>query len=318
MSDPPRLQCPRRRGPMRSPGGRRIRSPGVPMPPSQPDDRPPPPTPTAHDTLGPTAAGPLPASDGLRYRAVRLHAAGGLGEVHVAEDTELGRSVALKRIKGEHRASAANVGRFLREAEITARLEHPGIVPVYGLIHDAAGQPAYAMRFVEGDTLKQAAERCRAAPDRLAFRQLLNHFVAACNAVAYAHSKGVIHRDLKPANILLGQFGETLVVDWGLAKVVGHVDPVKIEAGGTLNTAEQSGGDATMMGQALGTPSFMSPEQAAGRWNVVGPASDVYGLGATLYYLLTGQPPFQDDDKYAILSAVQRGEFPPPQQVCRQ
>jgi serine/threonine protein kinase len=268
-----------------------------------------------------------PSGGPIRYHPVRLHAEGGLGIVYLAEDGELHRTVALKRIQPRHGHQEESRRRFLREAEITARLEHPGIVPVHGLVHDVDGQPCYAMRFVEGETLKEAGDRFHApeahglqrvgfAP--LRFRQLLNHFVAACNAVAYAHSKGIIHRDLKPANILLGRFGETLVVDWGLAKVIGQVDPAKAEAPGTLTIAEEPADGGTMMGQALGTPAFMSPEQAAGRWNVVGPTSDVYGLGATLYFLLTGQPPFQDPDRYAILSAVQRGDFPPPQQLNRQ
>jgi serine/threonine-protein kinase len=269
----------------------------------------------ADGEIDPTAA--APGGPAPRYRIVRPHAQGGLGEVHVAEDTELHRAVALKRIQPQHASRAANVQRFLREAEITARLEHPGIVPVYGLVRDADGQPAYAMRFVAGDTLKQAIARYHQAPDPLPFRQLLGHFVAACNAVAYAHSRGVIHRDLKPANILLGQFGETLVVDWGLAKVVGRLDPAKADAEGTLTTAEPTPGDATALGQAVGTPAYMAPEQAAGRWDVVGPAADVYGLGATLYHLLTGQAPFQGTDKFAVLAAVQRGAFPPPRQVKR-
>src|SRR5262245_23018324 len=134
------------------------------------------PPPRASDTLDPTppaaAPAPLPA-DGSRYRPVRLHAQGGLGEVHLAEDTELGRSVALKRVRADHAGHADSLRRFLREAEITARLEHPGIVPVYGLVCDEHGQPAYAMRYVEGDTLKEAADRYHQAPQPLAFRQLL-------------------------------------------------------------------------------------------------------------------------------------------------
>src|SRR5262245_50685937 len=168
-----------------------------PSPPSLPT---PPPTPSAPDTIDSVPAGELawPPPRGPRYRPQRLHAQGGLGEVHVAADAELGRTVALKRIRADRLAEGGSVHRFLREAEITARLEHPGIVPVHGLIADDDGQPAYAMRFVQGETLKDAIDRFHrgepAAPSerRLAFRQLLDHFRAACLAVAYAHSKGVL------------------------------------------------------------------------------------------------------------------------------
>src|SRR5262249_34462101 len=136
-----------------------------------------------------------------------------------------------------------------------------------------------------------------------------------CNAVAYAHSRGVIHRDLKPANILLGKFGETLVVDWGLAKVVGRTGATKSEETSTLATQTAALGDATQQGQAVGTPPYMSPEQAAGLWPLVGPASDVYNLGASLYYLLTGRPPVQELTHEATLFRVQQGDFPRPRQV---
>ena len=148
----------------------------------------------------------------------------------MALDAELNREVALKQILDRHADDPDSRARFLLEAEVTGRLEHPGVVPVYGLGCDAEGRPFYAMRFVKGESLKEAIERFHAAEARggdprrwnLELRQLLSRFVAVCNAIAYAHSRGVIHRDLKPANILLGPYGETLVVDWGLAKVVGR------------------------------------------------------------------------------------------------
>src|SRR5262249_44683716 len=126
---------------------------------------------------------------------------------------------------------------------------------------------------------------------------------------------GVLHRDLKPANILLGRFGETLVVDWGLAKVTGRTDATKIEGESTLATQTAALGDATQHGQAIGTPQYMSPEQAAGMWNVVGPPSDVYSLGATLYCLLTGKAPVQDPSLKHMLFQVQQGRFPRPRDV---
>jgi serine/threonine-protein kinase len=284
--------------------------------------RPGPDTPVGDPDRTPRPAGGLEeggsaSPSGPRYQGLQLHAEGGLGAVYRARDTVLHRDVALKRIKPRYQGHADSRRRFLREAEVTGRLEHPGIVPVHDLQYDPDGQPGYVMRFVEGQTLRQAVEQYHAAPGRLAFRQLLQHFIAACNAVAYAHSRGVLHRDLKPANVMLGPFGETLVVDWGLARVAGTTAATRTDAEGTLTTADEQTGDGTAMGQALGTPAYMSPEQAAGRWNVVGPASDVYGLGATLYHLLTGQAPFQGADVPEVLGQVQRGAFVAPRQARR-
>ena len=146
----------------------------------------------------------------------------------MAHDQELRREVALKQIQAGHADDPESRARFVREAEITGRLEHPGIVPVYGLGRYADGRPYYAMRFIKGKTLKEAIQQFHEAevPGRdpgeriLALRKLLRQFLDVCNAVAYAHSRGVLHRDLKPANIMLGPYGETLVVDWGLAKPV--------------------------------------------------------------------------------------------------
>ncbi len=162
-----------------------------------------------------------------RFRILRRHAEGALGQVSVAMDEELHREVALKEIKEGFADNPESRARFLLEAEITGGLEHPGIVPVYSLGTHADGGPFYAMRFIRGHSLKDAIAQFhqgtgtpRRAPDfaSLDFRHLLGRFNAVCNAIAYAHSRGVLHRDLKPANIMLGNYGETLVVDWGLAK----------------------------------------------------------------------------------------------------
>src|SRR5262249_35222514 len=142
----------------------------------------------------------------------------------------------------------------------------------------------------------------------------LNRFAAVCNAVAYAHSRGVLHRDIKPANILLGPYGETLLVDWGLAKIIGRDQPAE-GAEATLRPESASSSSETLPGTALGTPAYMSPEQAEGRLNQVGPASDVYSLGATLYALLAGKPPFEEGDVAETLQRVRRGEFPAPSRV---
>jgi tetratricopeptide (TPR) repeat protein/tRNA A-37 threonylcarbamoyl transferase component Bud32 len=261
------------------------------------------------------------AGDAARYRVRRLHARGGLGEVYVALDEELHREVALKRIQGACADDTSSRNRFLREAEITARLEHPGVVPVYGLVADHEGRPCYAMRFIQGETLATACRRFHeenargedAGKRRLELRHLLSQFIAVCNTLDYAHSHGIIHRDLKPANIMLGQYGETLVVDWGLAKTVTAAAEAALPAQGA--TAGEAA-DGTRMGSAVGTPAYMSPEQAAGRLDEVGPASDVFSLGATLYFLLTGQPPHQDADIATVLYDVKAGRFPAPRALC--
>jgi serine/threonine-protein kinase len=269
-----------------------------------------------------------PTSAAGRFRVLRPHAQGGLGQVSVALDEELHREVALKEIQERHAHDPRSRARFLLEAEVTGNLEHPGIVPVYGLGQYGDGRPFYAMRFVQGDNLQQAIRRFhqqeKAGRDpgerSLAFRELLGRFVDVCQAVAYAHSRGVLHRDLKPGNVMLGKYGETLVVDWGLAKPgCGSAGPGRKEGeGGTGEVAlrPRSAEELdTEAGATLGTPAYMSPEQAQGRWDQVGPASDIYSLGATLYTLLTGQAPVQGRDRGELLQKAGRGEWLPPARV---
>jgi tetratricopeptide (TPR) repeat protein/serine/threonine protein kinase len=272
-------------------------------------------------TVPPTmAAAPAP----VRYRRLREIARGGLGEVFVAIDEELHREVALKEIQDRFADQPDSRTRFLREAEITGKLEHPGVVPVYGLGAYADGRPFYAMRFIKGDSLKEAIERfhrnteASSGQRALELRNLLGRFQDVCDAVAYAHSRGVLHRDLKPGNVMLGRYGETLVVDWGLAKVLGRGN----EAAGVddvpLTTTATADVTPTQAGKAIGTPQFMSPEQAAGRLDLLGPASDVYSLGATLFCLLTGEAPFPrpgEDGVGPLLCRVEQGAFPRPRQV---
>jgi len=270
-------------------------------------------------SAGGTPESPPPAVRGTadRYKPVKLYAIGGLGEVLLAEDVELNRPVALKRMRSDAVVGAGAARRFLREAEMTARLQHPGIIPVYGMAIDKDGRPAYAMRFVEGESLAEAIRRFHQKPEyrSLAFRELLQRFADVCQAVGYAHSRGVVHRDLKPGNVMLGRFGETYVVDWGLARTVDRTEAERIDGEATLHVSVDQTGDYTRMGAAVGTPAYMSPEQAAGRWDVLGSAADVYGLGAMLYNLLTGRAPIQDDTWPAMQQRIQRGEHPPARQI---
>ncbi len=261
----------------------------------------------------------------MRFQIVRPHAKGGLGEVFVARDEQLNREVALKEIQARFADHTESQARFRFEAEVTGGLEHPGIVPVYALGHYPDGRPYYAMRFIRGETLKQAIDRfhpeaagMEPGERELEFRKLIGRFVDVCQALAYAHSRSVIHRDIKPANIMIGPYGETLVVDWGLAKPLDR--PVKgvHEEDGVSRPLRPSSGSsisATMDGSAIGTPGFMSPEQAEGKVSQLGPATDIYSLGATLYYLLADQPPFTEKTLPAMLEKVRRNDFPAPRSV---
>lgn len=258
------------------------------------------------------------ASASARFRILRMQDKGGMGVVWMAEDAELPRQVAVKEIKPEFARDLGTRQRFQLEAEITGGLEHPGIVPVYGLGAFDDGRPYYVMRFIRGDSLKNAIERFHRADESagrdptersLALRDLLQRFLDVCDAIAYAHQRGVLHRDLKPGNVMVGRYGETLVVDWGLAKVLDR--PEAPDDGEALRPPSASGSELTLQGP-IGTLQFMSPEQAQERHERLGKASDVYGLGATLYALLTGKPPRTTTDRVALLAQAQRGEFTPP------
>jgi PAS domain S-box-containing protein len=255
-----------------------------------------------------------------RYCRLRLHATGGIGRVWLAHDSDLGRDVALKELRPERAEHAEYGARFLQEARITGQLEHPGIIPVYELVHARDGQqPFYTMRFVKGRTLSEAArayhdKRLAGQADALELPTLLNAFVTVCNSVAYAHSRGVIHRDLKGHNVILGDFGEVVVLDWGLAKLVGC--PEREAAGATI-VLDEAGADSghTAQGQALGTPAYMAPEQSAGRLERIDRRTDVYGLGAILYEILTGAPPFTGHNTEEVLRKVREEEPVSPRQL---
>jgi tRNA A-37 threonylcarbamoyl transferase component Bud32 len=273
------------------------------------------PPPAAHILLSTSAELP---NEGERYTITRLHATGGIGRVWLARDSSLDRDVALKELRPERAANPAVWDRFLREARVTGQLEHPGIVPIYELgRRPSDNQPFYTMRFVRGQTLREAVaayhqKRERNALGPLDLRDLLTAFVGVCNAVAYAHSRGVIHRDLKPANVVLGQFGEVMVLDWGLAREMRTADRgPRNEEQQTTDLASapsaeprESHPSGTLEGQVLGTPAYMAPEQADGRLADIDARTDVYGLGAVLYELLAGRPPFTGENTEQVLSRV--------------
>ena len=234
------------------------------------------------------------------YVVVREIARGGMGRVIEARDLRLGRQIAIKELLPKNRDVAR---RFEREARITARLQHPSIIHVYEAGTWQGGEPFYAMPIVPGRSLDKLVAEKTTLAERLA---LLPRVIAVADALAYAHSKNVVHRDLKPGNVLVGEFGETVVIDWGLAKDLGaHTDPKE-----SMQLSLRATGEETVSGSVVGTPAYMPPEQARGE--VVDQRADVYSLGALLYKLLAGHAPYQGVNANDVIAQVKAG---PPQDL---
>lgn len=240
------------------------------------------------------------ATDGMpkRYHVTGELARGGVGVVLKGHDIDLGREVAIKTLRTEHSGNASLTRRLVEEAQIGGQLQHPGILPVYELGLDSAKRPFFAMKLVRGRTLAETLKERKSPQDDQP--KLLGIFEQLCHAMAYAHARGVIHRDLKPANIMVGKFGETQVVDWGLAKVLPKHGA---ENDDTWDMAPKAHSSPPLQsaitpalseaGSVIGTPAYMPPEQASGDIERLDERSDVFGLGAILCEILTGAPPYE-------------------------
>ena len=282
----------------------------------------------------------LPAAD-ANYHPDRELAHGGMGSVLTARDEKLGRDVAMK-VMLRPAAGEAERQRFLQEARVLGQLAHPNIVPIHDLATDAHGRLFFTMKLVQGGTLNDVLRQLQAGEvetlARYPLTRLLTIFQKVCDAVAFAHSRGIIHRDLKPQNIMVGEFGEVLVMDWGLAKILpgsavaagagrtaapdeATPRPIAVPAtsgpplaSGALNSeaTAATGSYATLEGAVLGTPNYMSPEQAEGQISELDARADIYSLGGILYALLTLRPPVEGASLAEILANVKRGQITPP------
>ena len=256
-----------------------------------------------------------------RFQLIRRLGQGGLGNVWLARDEKLNRNVAIKELRTEALDSPKALQRFHREAEITGQLEHPNVVPLYQFgTNSITGEPFYAMRFVGkrslADAIVEFHDRVEAGENcHLGLHRLLSVFLDICQAIAYAHSRGVIHRDLKPENVALDNFGQVIVLDWGLAKVMEDSE-LSMKLSNEFHLGDSTVLAQTMEGDVVGTPLYMAPEQAVGDLDKIDDKTDVYGLGAILFAILTGKAPheksaFQNKTEInEILKLIAQAEAP--------
>lgn len=254
------------------------------------------------------------------YAVQQTIGSGGMARVVRATDRNMDRSVAMKILLDPHRASPSKLRRFVREARILGQLEHPNIVPIHELGSDDEGRLYYTMKLVKGVNLREILEKISRGDAEMIGRYplplLLTVYAKLCDAVAYAHSKGIIHRDLKPENVMVGDYGEVLLMDWGLAKpmsssgmVAGGADD--FDDDGSVPAANDSPA-LTMQGTVMGTPHFMAPEQAEGRIDQIDERTDIFALGGILYNILTLQPPFTGDTSEEVIGKAKQGRITPP------
>src|SRR5262249_38742422 len=274
--------------------------------------------PTGNDPEG----GPI-----RKYEKKTTIGKGGMGEVLKVLDRDLRREVAMKMLRPQREGtvSAEDVFRFMKEAQATGRLEHPNIIPVHDLGVDGQGRIYFTLKYVQGVSLKEVIkgrnengtlENGRRFREAFNARHMIEIFISVCQGVAYAHSKNIIHRDLKPENVMLGKFGEVLVMDWGLAKVLSRGKSAQpqpgVETALDLSLRPTLDASMTLEVDIAGTPSYMSPEQASGKNSELDERTDVYSLGAMLYEMLSGEPPFTGPSALEIIQQVSEGRPPAP------
>jgi hypothetical protein len=263
-----------------------------------------------------------PKADAESEKALGKHhllgeiARGGMGAIMEARDPDLRREVAVKVMLPNASANPDVVARFVEEAQVQGQLEHPNVCPVHEIAQGPDGMPYFLMKRVRGKPLSDVIEDYHSGGD-MNLTRLFEIFLKVCDAMGFAHSRSVIHRDLKPANVMVGDYGEVLVMDWGLAKIRGRKDTRENGLVVQTDRSEEAGDLRTMDGDIIGTPAYMPPEQADGKVSKMNETSDIYSLGAILYEILAGVPPFSGAP-YSIIYKVIQGEVVPPSERLKE